>query len=191
MLSTSIACRRCGRVTELPLQVDVNEYWTLDEALDAIPQLSAIGVDYVEQPLPAGDPAGPELKRRSSLPIYVDEDCHTLADVGACAERAHGINIKLAKSGGLREAIRMVHAARALDLGVMVGCMVESGLAIAPACAVASLCDHVDLDGNLLLAEDPWQGVELVDGVQLPSERPGLGMVPRTPGTRTPARSAR
>ena len=135
----------------------------------------------MEQPLPAGDPAGPELKRRSSLPIYVDEDCHTLADVAGCAERSHGINIKLAKSGGLREAIRMVHAARALDLGVMVGCMVESGLAIAPACAVASLCDHVDLDGNLLLAEDPWQGVELVDGVQLPSERPGLGMVPRTP----------
>ena len=78
----------------------------------------------------------------------------------------------------------MVHAARALELGVMVGCMVESGLAIAPACAVASLCDHVDLDGNLLLADDPWQGVELVDGVQLPSERPGLGMVPRTPNGR-------
>ena len=76
----------------------------------------------------------------------------------------------------------MVHAARALGLGVMVGCMVESGPGIAAACAVASLCDHVDLDGNLLLAEDPWQGVELVDGVQLPSERPGLGMIPRVSG---------
>jgi L-alanine-DL-glutamate epimerase-like enolase superfamily enzyme len=170
-------------VTALPLQVDVNEYWSLEEALDAIPQLAAAGVEYVEQPLPAGDPAGPELKRRAQLPVYVDEDCHTLADLAACAERAHGINIKLAKSGGLREAIRMAHAARALGLGVMVGCMVESGLAIAPACAVASLSDHVDLDGNLLLAEDPWEGVELVDGVQLPSERPGLGMVPRVPGT--------
>ena len=84
----------------------------------------------------------------------------------------------------------MVHAARALELGVMVGCMVESGLAIAPACAVASLCDHVDLDGNLLLAET-WQGVELVDGVQLPSERPGLGMVPRTPGGRWQGGSGR
>ena len=162
----------------------MNEYWTLDEALDSIPQLSASGVEYVEQPLPAGDPDGPKLKRRSTLPVYVDEDCHTLPDVAGCAERAHGINIKLAKSGGLREAIRMVHAARALELGVMVGCMVESGLAIAPACAVASLSDHVDLDGNLLLAEDPWQGVELLDGVQLPSERPGLGMVPRTPEVR-------
>jgi L-alanine-DL-glutamate epimerase-like enolase superfamily enzyme len=174
--------RAVRAATSLPLQVDVNEYWSLDEALEAIADLASLGVEYVEQPLPAGDPDGPELKRRSALPVYVDEDCHTLSDVAACAERGHGVNIKLAKSGGLREAIRMVHAARALGLGVMVGCMVESGLAIAPACAVASLCDHVDLDGNLLLAEDPWEGVELVDGVQLPSERPGLGMVARVSG---------
>jgi L-alanine-DL-glutamate epimerase-like enolase superfamily enzyme len=97
------------------------------------------------------------------------------------------VNIKLAKSGGVREAMRMVHAARALGLGVMIGCMVESALGIAPACPVASLCDHVDLDGNLLLADDPWEGVTLVDGVQLPSERPGLGVSPqlRRPGLRT------
>ena len=79
------------------------------------------------------------------------------------------MNIKLAKSGGIREAVRIGHAARALDLGVMLGCMVESGLGIAAACQIASLCDHVDLDGNLLLADDPWPGVEFVDGVQLPS----------------------
>jgi L-alanine-DL-glutamate epimerase-like enolase superfamily enzyme len=164
--------------TGLPLQVDVNEYWTLDEALDAVPQLAELGVEYVEQPLRAGDPDGPALRARSPLPIYVDEDCHTLADVAPCTERAHGVNIKLAKSGGLREAMRMVHAARALELGVMVGCMVESGLSIAPACPIAALCDHVDLDGNLLLASDPWPGVELVDGVQLPSTRPGLGVEP-------------
>jgi L-alanine-DL-glutamate epimerase-like enolase superfamily enzyme len=168
--------RAVRAVSRLPLQVDVNEYWSLDEALDALPQLEALGVDYCEQPLVAGDPGGPELKRRSPLPIYVDEDCHTLADVATCAEIGHGINIKLAKSGGIREALRMAHAARALDLGVMLGCMVESGLGIAPAAAIASLCDHVDLDGNLLLAHDPWPGVELVDGVQLPSDRPGLGV---------------
>ena len=166
-------------VTDLPLQVDVNEYWTLDQALDAIPQLAALGVEYVEQPLPAGDPGGEVLKEQSPLPIYLDEDCHTLPHIRACAERAHGVNIKLAKSGGLREAIRMVHAARALGLGVMIGCMVETCLGIAPACPVASLCDHVDLDGNLLLAEDPWEGVQLVDGVQLPSDRPGLGVTRR------------
>ena len=168
--------RSVRSATTLPLQVDVNEYWTLDEALEAIPELATLGVEYVEQPLPEGDPGGPVLRERSALPVYLDEDCHTLADVASCRERGHGVNIKLAKSGGLREALRMVHAARALGLGVMVGCMVESSLGIAPACPVASLADHVDLDGNVLLRDDPWEGVELVDGIQLPSERPGLGV---------------
>jgi L-alanine-DL-glutamate epimerase-like enolase superfamily enzyme len=167
-----------------PLRVDVNEYWTLDEALESIAQLEELGVDYVEQPLPADDPAGVELKERSPLPIYVDEDCHTLDDVAGCARRSHGINIKLAKSGGIREAIRMAHTARALGLGVMLGCMVESGLGIAAGASIASLCDHVDLDGNLLIAEDPWPGVELVDGVQLPSSSPGLGVRQEVPSPR-------
>jgi L-alanine-DL-glutamate epimerase-like enolase superfamily enzyme len=162
--------------TGLPLQVDVNEWWSVDEALEALPQLAGLGVEYVEQPLPAGDPGGAVLKARSPLPIYVDEDCHTLADVRACSEISHGINIKLAKSGGIREAVRMTHAARALGLGVMLGCMIESGLGIAAGCIVAPLCDHVDLDGNLLIAEDPCPGVAFVDGVQVPSETPGLGV---------------
>jgi L-alanine-DL-glutamate epimerase-like enolase superfamily enzyme len=165
-------------VTGAPLQVDVNEAWTLDEALDALPQLAELGVEYCEQPLPEGDADGPEIKRASPIPIYVDEDCHTLRDVAACAERAHGINVKLAKSGGIREAVRMVHAARALGLGCMLGCMIESGLGIAAGAHIASLFDHVDLDGNLLLREDPWPGVQLVGGVQLPSELPGLGVSP-------------
>jgi len=169
---------------DVPLQVDVNEFWSLDEALEALPQLAELGVEYCEQPLPAGDAAGSELKRRSPLPIYVDEDCHTLADVPACAERAHGINIKLAKSGGIREGVRMAHAGRALGLGVMLGCMLESGLGIAAAAQMACLCDHVDLDGNLLLRDDPWPGVELVDGVQLPSEEPGLGVREAIPDPR-------
>ena len=124
-------------VTELPLQVDVNEWWSLDESLDALPQLAELGVAYCEQPLRAADEGGRTLKARSPLPIYVDEDCHRLDSVAACAEIAHGINIKLAKSGGIREAIRMAHAARALGLGVMVGCMIESGLGIAAGCVVA------------------------------------------------------
>jgi L-alanine-DL-glutamate epimerase-like enolase superfamily enzyme len=166
---------------DLPLQVDVNEYWTLDEALELLPQMK---IEYCEQPLPAGDSDGPALKAASPVPIYVDEDCHTLGDVAACAARAHGINIKLAKSGGIREALRMAHAARALGLGVMLGCMVESGLAISAAAQIASLCDHVDLDGNLLLAEDPWPGVEFRDGVQLPSEHPGHGVRQAVPSPR-------
>jgi L-Ala-D/L-Glu epimerase len=161
-------------VADVPLQVDVNEGWDEAEALESLPQLAELGVQYCEQPLPAGDAA--VLKGRSPIPVYLDEDCHTLADVASCAERADGINIKLAKSGGIREAVRMVHAARALGLGVMLGCMVESGLGISAGTQIASLCDHVDLDGNLLLAEDPCPGVELLDGVQLPPLEPGLGV---------------
>jgi L-alanine-DL-glutamate epimerase-like enolase superfamily enzyme len=165
--------RAVQAVTNVPLQVDVNEYWTLDEALEYLPQMD---IEYCEQPLPAGSEDGPELKRKSPIPIYVDEDCHTLSDIAMCAERAHGINIKLAKSGGIREGVRMAHAARALGLGVMLGCMVESGLGIAASAHMASLCDHVDLDGNLLIADDPWPGVAFVDGVQLPSDEAGLGV---------------
>jgi L-alanine-DL-glutamate epimerase-like enolase superfamily enzyme len=165
--------RAVRSATNLPLQIDVNEYWSLDEALEVLPQMD---IEYCEQPLPAGDPDGPELKRRSPVPIYVDEDCHTLADIAHCAEIAHGVTIKLAKSGGIREAVRMTHAARALGLGVMLGCMIESGLGVAAGAQMASLCDHVDLDGNLLLASDPWPGVEFADGVQRPSDRPGLGV---------------
>jgi L-Ala-D/L-Glu epimerase len=168
--------RQVRSVTDVPLMVDVNEYWDVDEAIESIAALAGLRVEYVEQPLPAGDPGGPRLKREAALPVYVDEDCHTLADVAECAERAHGINIKLAKSGGIREAHKMAVAARALGLGVMLGCMIESGLGISAACQVASLCDHVDLDGNLLLSEDPWPGVAFENGVQVPPEEPGLGV---------------
>jgi len=176
--------RAVRSVASVPLQVDVNELWSPEEAIEQLPRLAELGVEYCEQPLPAGDAAGADVKRRSPIPIYVDEDCHTLADVAGCADVAHGINIKLAKSGGIREAVRMAHAARALGLGVMLGCMVESGLGIAPAAQIASLCDYVDLDGNLLLARDPWPGVELVDGVQLPSDAPGLGVREALPDPR-------
>jgi L-alanine-DL-glutamate epimerase-like enolase superfamily enzyme len=171
--------RAVRAVSDAPIMVDVNEAWSLDEALEAVGQLAELGVEYCEQPIPAGDDGGRTLRGRSPIPIYVDEDCHMLSDVARCAEIAHGINIKLAKSGGIREAIRMVHAARALRLGVMLGCMLESGLGIAAGCCVAPLCDHVDLDGNLLLREDPFPGVELVNGVQVPSTGAGLGVYAR------------
>jgi L-Ala-D/L-Glu epimerase len=176
--------RAVRSVTDVPLQVDVNEYWTLDEALESLPQLAELGVEYCEQPLPAGDVGGAQLKAHSPIAIYLDEDCHRLGDVAACVDRAHGINIKLAKSGGIREAVRMAYAARALGLGVMLGCMIESGLGISAGAQVASLCDHVDLDGNLLLADDPWPGVDFHDGVQVPSDQPGLGVRQEVPDPR-------
>jgi L-alanine-DL-glutamate epimerase-like enolase superfamily enzyme len=176
--------RAVRSVTDVPLQIDVNEYWTLEEALDALPRLAELGVEYCEQPLPAGDPGGERVKAESPIPIYLDEDCHRLGDVASCAERAHGINIKLAKSGGIREAVRMAHAARALGLGVMLGCMIESGLGISAGAHIASLCDHVDLDGNLLLADDPWPGVDFRDGIQVPSDQPGLGVRQEVPDPR-------
>ena len=101
--------RAVREVTDLPLQVDVNEAWSLDEALEALPQLASLDVAVLRAAAARRRCRRPaSSRRRSSVPIYVDEDCHTLADVAACAERAHGINIKLAKSGGIREAVRMV-----------------------------------------------------------------------------------
>jgi L-alanine-DL-glutamate epimerase-like enolase superfamily enzyme len=171
--------RAVRAATTLPMQVDVNEGWEPDEALDNLRQLAPFDVQYCEQPLAAAAMRGnDELKRESPIPIYADENCHTLADVAECARFAHGINVRLAKSGGIREGVRMVHAARALGLGCMLGCMLESGVGIAGGAHIASLFDHVDLDGNLLIAHDPFPGVEFVDGVQLPAELPGLGVAP-------------
>lgn len=162
--------------TALPLMVDVNEYWEYDEAVATIAALAELGVEYVEQPLSAGDPQGFSLKRSAALPIYLDEECLTLDDLRSCAERGHGVNIKPAKAGGIRGAARMVHAARALGLGVIVGCVIESSLGIAAGCTLAGIADYVDLDGSLLLTGDPWQGVTLTEGVLVPSESPGLGV---------------
>jgi L-alanine-DL-glutamate epimerase-like enolase superfamily enzyme len=160
------------------LRVDGNEGWTLETLRELMPALIELGVEYVEQPFPADDVesfrALRELPER--LPVIVDEGCRDLASVAAIAGYADGINIKLAKAGGVREAVRMVHAARALGLRVMLGCMVESALGIAPAAHIASLVDYADLDGHLLLADQPFTGLELRDGRVTPSSDPGLGV---------------
>lgn len=164
--------------TGVPIRVDANEGWTLDAARELVPELVALGVELIEQPFRAGDDeslaALAELTPRP--PIVLDESVHDLGDVAAAARHADGINVKLAKAGGLRESIRMIHAARALGLRVMLGCMVESQLAVAPAVQIASLADWVDLDGHLLLAEQSYVGLDLVDGRVLPSGDPGLGV---------------
>jgi L-alanine-DL-glutamate epimerase-like enolase superfamily enzyme len=164
--------------SDAPLRVDANEGWTLESARELIPELIRLGVEFVEQPFPAEDVesflALADLEPR--LPVIVDEGCQDLRDVAPAAAYADGINVKLAKSGGVREAVRMIHAARALDLRVMLGCMVESQLGVAPAAAIASLADWVDLDGHLLLADEPFTGLRFEDGRVLPSAEPGLGV---------------
>jgi L-Ala-D/L-Glu epimerase len=166
--------------SNVPLRVDANEGWTLESARELVPPLIELGVELLEQPFPADDlesfHALRELEPRP--PVIVDEGCHDLADVAGVAAYADGINVKLAKSGGLREALRMIHAARALGLRVMLGCMVESQLGVAPAAAIASLVDWADLDGHLLLADEPYTGLELRDGRVLPGAGPGLGVAP-------------
>ena len=163
--------RAVRAATVLPLQIDVNEFWTLDEALEHPAPArdrvlrAAAARRRPGRPRAEAAVAGPDLRRRGLSP---------LGDVAPCAERAHGITIKLAKAGGIGEAVRMAHAARALELGVMLGCMVESGLGIAAGAQVASLCDHVDLDGNLLLAHDPWPGSSCGTGCSPASARLGV-----------------
>ena len=166
--------------TDVPLRVDANEGWTLDSAAELMPALVELGVELVEQPFPAGDLDSFHGLRevRPRPPVVIDEGCQDLADVAPVAAYAEGINVKLAKSGGIREAVRMVHAARALGLHVMLGCMVESQLGVAPAAAIASLADWVDLDGHLLLADEPFSGLRLEHGRVLPGDGPGLGLTP-------------
>jgi L-Ala-D/L-Glu epimerase len=166
--------------SDAPLRVDANEGWTLESARELLPELVELGVELIEQPFPAQDldsfRALRDLEPRP--PLVVDEGCHDLADVAPASGYADAINVKLAKSGGLREALRMIHAARALGLRVMLGCMVESQLGVAPAAAIASLVDWADLDGHLLLADQPYTGLQLHDGRVLPGPGPGLGVAP-------------
>jgi L-alanine-DL-glutamate epimerase-like enolase superfamily enzyme len=165
------------------IRVDANEAWTVESTLGLVPELLPLGVELVEQPLPAADRDGYAELHAAGLPIpiIVDESCHTLADIAPAAGRADGVNIKLTKSGGIREALRMIHAARALDLRVMLGCMNESSLGIAGAAQISPLVDVVDLDGHLLNRNDTHTGLGFDDGRVLPGDGPGLGVDPLEP----------
>lgn len=163
---------------EKTLYVDANTGWTAKQALARIPMLQEYGVEFVEQPLPPDDLEGLRLLRsRSALPIIADESCETAADVARLVGAVDGVNIKLAKCGSLREAVRIVHAARAHGMRVMLGCMIESTLGIAAAVQLAPLVDYVDLDGAALLQEDRFTGPGLnADGSLRFNDEPGLGV---------------
>ena len=166
-------------VTDRPVRVDANEGWTLDSAAERLEWLADLGVELVEQPLPAGRlEESRELRRLSPLPIVADEDAHRAADVPRLADAFDGINVKLMKCGGLGEALRMIRVARAHGMRVMLGCMVESSLAVTAAAHLASLVDWADLDGNLLVTNDPFRGARVEGGRLVLPEGPGLGVVP-------------
>jgi L-alanine-DL-glutamate epimerase-like enolase superfamily enzyme len=175
--------RRIRERSNQVIRVDANAGWTRDAALRLLPALAELGVEFVEQPLAPDDLEGLRwLHRRSPLPLYVDEGCHVASDVAGLADRAAGVVVKLAKTGGPSEALRLIHAARAHGLSLMLGCMVESSLGITAAAHLGPLFDTLDLDGHWLLAVDPFEGVGGGDGRLTLPDRPGLGVVPRQGG---------
>jgi L-Ala-D/L-Glu epimerase len=145
--------------------------------LERLPALERFDIELCEQPIPAGDiDALAEVTERSPIPIFADEDVCTSADVARLAEAVDGVNLKLRKTGGIREFLRAVSTARAHDLRVMIGCDLESGIAATAQASVAGLTDYADIDGPLLLARDPHPGVVYDRGIVKLPPGPGLGV---------------
>ncbi|UCF79722.1 MAG: dipeptide epimerase [Candidatus Eiseniibacteriota bacterium] len=164
-------------VTDMTLRVDANCAWSPREAVQRISALEKFDIEFVEQPIPPGDPGAMRFVRENvSVPLIADESVETSSDIRALVGAVDGINIKLMKCGGVREALKMIHVARATGMKVMLGCMVESSIGISAAAHLSPGVDYADLDGNLLLATDPYVGVQVKQGrLVLPSE-PGLGV---------------
>jgi L-alanine-DL-glutamate epimerase-like enolase superfamily enzyme len=168
------------------VRVDANEGWkTKEQALEMIEWLAQDKhIEYIEQPMPAATPPADWawLKARSPLPIFADESYHTAADAARCAECFHGVNVKLVKTGGVSGGFEALQAARKLGLKTMIGCMIETSILISAAAHLAELCDHLDVDGNILITNDPFLGVATDDGVlsfASAPEKTGLRVCPR------------
>jgi L-alanine-DL-glutamate epimerase-like enolase superfamily enzyme len=163
------------------LRVDANSAWTLDFAKEAAKVLADLGVELLEQPLGWGRfEELRQLRSASPIPIFADEDCRSPADVAALAGAVDGVVVKLMKQGGVAAALRTIHAARAHGMKVMLGCMIETSVAISAASALAPLVDCADLDGCLLVSNDPFEGATLGPAGEIRlSDAPGLGARPR------------
>lgn len=167
---------RSGKV----VRVDANEGWDLDTAMEKTVELFRRHVELCEQPLPhASEEDLRQLKRVSPLPIVLDESIVGPDDVRRRHDQGHGINIKLVKCGGITRALEMISIARDHGLKIMIGCMIETSLGVTAAAQLSPLCDYADLDGNLLLKHDPFEGVRVRDGWLELSDEPGLGVRPR------------
>lgn len=170
------------------LRVDANAAWSPSEAVRMIDFLADNDVELVEQPVAQHDMEGLRFVRaRSKLPILADESCLVASDVPRLAGAVDGVNLKLAKCGSLREAVRIVHTARSFGMSVMAGCMIESSLGISAVAQLAPLLDYADFDGAALLAEDPFVGATMAGGQIRLSDKPGLGVEPAA-GARLEAR---
>jgi L-alanine-DL-glutamate epimerase-like enolase superfamily enzyme len=167
---------------ELPdvtFRYDANEGWDRERAAAALAALEDLDAELVEQPLPAADTEGMAwLKERTGIPLLADEAVLTLDDLDAVSDAYDGVVVKLSKAGGIAGAFALISACTELGLRVLVGCMVESSLGIAAALQLAGLADYVDLDGALLLAEDPFTGITVDGDLLTASEAPGLGVWP-------------
>jgi L-alanine-DL-glutamate epimerase-like enolase superfamily enzyme len=172
--------RTIREATDRELRVDANCGWTSVQAVQMLPVLAEFGVSLLEQPVAPGDLEGlARVRAAARIPVIADESCVTARDIPALVGKVDGINIKLAKCGSLREALRMIAIARSHQMMVMIGCMIESSLGITAAAHLTPLVDVVDLDGAALLAEDPFVGATIDGGqVQIP-EGPGLGVARR------------
>jgi len=167
-------------LTDRPVRVDANEGWSRDEAIEKLRWLEGQNVELVEQPLPAADIDGVRrLAERTSIPLFADESVRVAGDIPKLAGAFHGINIKLMKCGGIREALRMIHTARACGMQVMLGCMIESSIGITAAAHLSPLADCADLDGNILIRNDPAAGVTTRNGKLVLPGGPGLGVTLR------------
>jgi L-alanine-DL-glutamate epimerase-like enolase superfamily enzyme len=165
-------------ITDKPIRVDANEGWKSKElALEKIKWLQSKGIEFIEQPMPSDMIEETRwLRDKIDIPIVADEAVKTAADIPKLAEAYDGINIKLMKAGGPQEALRMIYLAKAMNMKIMLGCMIESAIAISAAAHLSPLVDWADLDGNLLLREDPYQGVEVEKGKLILNDEPGLGI---------------
>jgi L-alanine-DL-glutamate epimerase-like enolase superfamily enzyme len=159
------------------IRIDANEGWSADEAVEILRELARFEIEFCEQPIPAGHPEQLRyIRERSNIPIVTDEDSRTADDLPALIGCVDGINVKLVKTGGIRGALKMIHAARAMNFKIMIGCMVESQILATAAAQLSPLADWADIDGPFLTKDDPFTGITYVRGKIVLPGGPGLGV---------------
>jgi L-alanine-DL-glutamate epimerase-like enolase superfamily enzyme len=162
------------------IRIDANEGWTPEQSVALLRELGRFEIEFCEQPIPAGAPEQLRwIRERSPIPIVADEDAKDANDLPALLGCVDGINVKLVKCGGIRGALAMIHTARAMNLKVMLGCMVESQILTTAAAHLSPLVDWADLDGPFLTARDPFTGIAYDDGKIVLPDEPGLGVAER------------